>query len=316
VGTPAIRLLDSSLGVSPRFYAGLVNAGDCTITSDLSREERDLLLQRLSGYGVEATGGGLLSPNLDISVAVESPTGEVVGGTSVSSRLSVMFPEVLWVADDHRGLGLGEAVVREAERQAREAGCGASQTWTFSFQAPGFYEKIGYQRIGFFDGYPGRITECILAKPFEDSEEQATPLPRGYQLIRHATPEHMEPVLTGFHEFCVAQVGDAMEGIAIDLALRLGDGTLVGGLHAWTTLQVMVPGRVWVEPELRGCGHGSRFLENAERVAREHGCISVQTAAFDFQSPGFFWRNGYENYGQSSAYPAPFREHYLIKRLT
>jgi ribosomal protein S18 acetylase RimI-like enzyme len=227
-----------------------------------------------------------------------------------------MFLEVLWVADDHRGLGLGEAVVREAERQAREAGCGASQVWTFSFQAPGFYEKLGYQRIGLFDGYPDRITEHVLMKRFDGSEEQAVPLPGGYRLIRHATPRQMQPVLTGFHEFCVAQVGDAMKGIAIDLALRSGDGTLVGGLHAWTTLQVVVPECVWVEPELRGCGHGSRLLEEAERAAREHGCISVQTAAFDFQSPGFFWRNGYEDYGRSSAYPAPFREHYLIKRLT
>ena len=56
-----------------------------------------------------------------------------------------MFIRILWVSEALRGQGFGQRLVEMAERRATERGCRHVFLDTFSFQAPGFYEKLGYQ---------------------------------------------------------------------------------------------------------------------------------------------------------------------------
>jgi GNAT superfamily N-acetyltransferase len=287
----------------------------------MTSEELAAIQERLDRHNMAETGGRSDDPGVAFNVTVANPDGAVVGGINVSTKLNVMFLEVFWVDDAFRDRGLGGRILLEAERIGRDAGCIASQTWTFSFQAPGFYEKLGYKPIGVFDGYPNGITEHILMKRLVAEPKNAAadpaPTPDGFTVVGNATREAMQPVNSGFHDFCVAQVGDEMEnpGIKVHLALRDTNGEVVGGLFAWTTLRIVVPEVLWVDPAFRGAGWGRALLSEAEQIARSHGCISSQTGAFSFQSPGFFHGLGYRLYGESDAYPAPFREHYFMKTL-
>lgn len=53
--------------------------------------------------------------------------------------------DLMWVDPTYRGTGLGRAVLSSVEDQARSLGCRWAKLNTWEFQAPGFYERCGYQ---------------------------------------------------------------------------------------------------------------------------------------------------------------------------
>lgn len=70
----------------------------------------------------------------------------------------------LWVRADLRGLGYGTQLLKRAEREARDRGCGLVTLSTFDFQAPRFYRRHGYQEFGTLDGYPVGHTKHFFKK--------------------------------------------------------------------------------------------------------------------------------------------------------
>jgi ribosomal protein S18 acetylase RimI-like enzyme len=68
------------------------------------------------------------------------------------------------VRDDHRGHGLGTQLVGAAETEAAQRGCGVVRVDSHTFQAPGFYDKLGYERIGFAPDTPTGHGEVFFLK--------------------------------------------------------------------------------------------------------------------------------------------------------
>ena len=66
--------------------------------------------------------------------------------------------------DSLRGHSYGSMLMDEAERIARERGCAGSWLTTFTFQARGFYEKLGYELFGELDKSPGENVRLFLRK--------------------------------------------------------------------------------------------------------------------------------------------------------
>ena len=62
--------------------------------------------------------------------------------------------QVLWVSDDLRGQGIGRRLMETAEQEALSRGCKYVFVDTFSFQAPEFYRKLGYQKVFALTEYP------------------------------------------------------------------------------------------------------------------------------------------------------------------
>ena len=74
--------------------------------------------------------------------------GHVVGGVVGESFWNAIHIEMLWVADEQRGRGYGKRLLEAAEIEARARGGEVVYLNTFSFQAPMFYERLGYKKFG------------------------------------------------------------------------------------------------------------------------------------------------------------------------
>lgn len=80
--------------------------------------------------------------------------GKLLGGLILQSYWRETYVELLWLSERARRGGTGSKLIREAERRARRRGSILIHLNTFSFQAPGFYEKHGYRRFGGMAGSP------------------------------------------------------------------------------------------------------------------------------------------------------------------
>ena len=79
----------------------------------------------------------------------------VVAGLGGETYCGWLFIRYLWVSDALRGRGIGRELMGGAEVRALERGCHSAWVDTFSFQAPGFYRKLGYEVFGELDYPPG-----------------------------------------------------------------------------------------------------------------------------------------------------------------
>jgi ribosomal protein S18 acetylase RimI-like enzyme len=68
------------------------------------------------------------------------------------------------VPEAQRGAGIGRELMRRAEAEAVERGCLGAWLDTFSFQAPGFYERLGYSIFGRIDDYPPGHSRFFMRK--------------------------------------------------------------------------------------------------------------------------------------------------------
>ena len=87
-------------------------------------------------------------------LAVRDGKKRLLGGLILQSYWRESYIELLWLSAPARGAGLGSKLIKEAERRARQRGSRLIHLNTFSFQAPGFYEKQGYRRFGGMSGSP------------------------------------------------------------------------------------------------------------------------------------------------------------------
>lgn len=75
-------------------------------------------------------------------------------------------------------------------------------------------------------------------------------------------------------------------------------GRLEGGLAGTSGRGLLHIDLLWVRPERRGDGIGSKLLRLAEAEARARGCTGVWLNTFDFQARAFYERHGYSAFGE------------------
>lgn len=73
--------------------------------------------------------------------------GETVAGVTAWSMGPDLHVDMLAVVEGHRREGLGSALLARAEEAGRAAGCTTASVDTFSFQAPDFYPRHGYEVV-------------------------------------------------------------------------------------------------------------------------------------------------------------------------
>lgn len=114
-------------------------------------EDREAILAPLRAYNVAQAGDGQAQP---LALLIRDDQSEVVGGLYGRFFYQWLFIELLSVPEQARGQGVGSTLMRMAEDLAREKACVGIWLDTFDFQAPGFYEKLGYSELGQIVDYP------------------------------------------------------------------------------------------------------------------------------------------------------------------
>ncbi|MFC7051614.1 GNAT family N-acetyltransferase [Hansschlegelia quercus] len=127
---------------------------------------QDAVSDGLSRYNVAQVGPDPSSP--PVWIVARDAEGAVIGGLQGVVLWTWFFVVCLWVDDAARGAGLGSTLLRTAERAAADRGCRNAYLNTFSFQAPDFYRRQGYEVFGKLEGFPGDNSQFWMRKRLAD----------------------------------------------------------------------------------------------------------------------------------------------------
>jgi ribosomal protein S18 acetylase RimI-like enzyme len=130
-----------------------VGAGDGDLSARLSKE--------LTAFNVAATGADDEAP---LSVQVTDAAGDLVGGLTGWTWGGGGGISMLWVRADRRHEGWGSRLIQAAEDEARRRGCTRMIVASFTFQAPDFYRRHGYEETGRAEGFPGGHADVHFLK--------------------------------------------------------------------------------------------------------------------------------------------------------
>jgi GNAT superfamily N-acetyltransferase len=132
-----------------------------TVPENALPEHRDAVAAPLRAYNLAQAG----DPQVQlVAILLENDAGTADGGLWGRIAFGWLFVELLGLPDAARGQGWGRKLMQRAEVIAREAGCTGIWLDTFDFQAPGFYEKLGFVQFGAIADYPPGHTRYFYQK--------------------------------------------------------------------------------------------------------------------------------------------------------
>ena len=101
---------------------------------------------------------------------VRNEQQEIVAGISGWTWAHACEIRDLWVHASLRGQGYGERLLAAAEQEARLRGCKVILLASYSFQAPAFYQKHGYELAWQLNDFPPGHQYCYLVKRFAEAK--------------------------------------------------------------------------------------------------------------------------------------------------
>jgi ribosomal protein S18 acetylase RimI-like enzyme len=100
-----------------------------------------------------------------LSVFARRADDEVIGGAVGRTWGDCCELQELWVAPELRNQGLASTLLGHFEKLASQRGCRLLYLYTFSFQAPGFYRKHGYEVAFCLRGFSQGVEKYMMQKP-------------------------------------------------------------------------------------------------------------------------------------------------------
>ncbi|MCX5398932.1 GNAT family N-acetyltransferase [Streptomyces sp. NBC_00102] len=135
---------------------------DWVLTDAPTPEDVAAISDALERFNIEHTG---IADRRPLAVLVRDPeTRQVVGGLTGRTSLGLFFLDLFYLPPRLRGSGLGTEILRQAEDEARARGCRTAVLYTITFQAPGFYQKNGWKRLGEVPCDPPGTSRVFMTK--------------------------------------------------------------------------------------------------------------------------------------------------------
>jgi ribosomal protein S18 acetylase RimI-like enzyme len=127
-----------------------------------SPDERDeaFVIAQTQAYNAAFTKADVRS----LCIFIRDDEERLIGGLTAKTYWEYLEIRFLWVHEDHRDRGLASDLMVTAETEAARRGCKHAFLDTLSFQALGFYKKLGYSEFGRLSGFSGLHERHFLRK--------------------------------------------------------------------------------------------------------------------------------------------------------
>lgn len=226
----------------------------------------------------------------------------IIGGCvmSIDTSKQAEFAR-LWVDERYRRQGMASALIRAAERAAREKGCHTViNDYSFDFQASRqLFEKHGYWLIGVAKDWPRGYDHYVLIKRFNGCSEGydcPKPLDAAAFKIGSGSEEDGEIIADKLEEYNTSFAPRSHPYLPLEKKVVDDQGNIIGGCIAgvsgWDTLHVDT---IWVDEPYRNRGIGSFLLSEIEREAKAKGAYIARADAMALQA-SFLKKHGYGVY--------------------
>lgn len=138
-----------------------------TLTDAPGDQAQAVIREGLADYNLTQAGYRDARP---LAVLISDPeTREVIGGLLGRTSMGLLFIDLFFLPESLRQQGIGSRVIRTAEQEAIRRGCSRVILLTVTFQAPGFYERQGYQVLGRIECDPPGHTRICMTKKLKPS---------------------------------------------------------------------------------------------------------------------------------------------------
>lgn len=107
-----------------------------------------------------------------LAILIRDNNKQVVGGLFGWTYYNWLEVKYLWIKDELRGKGYGSKLILAAEKEAIQRGCNSAFLDTFSFQAPNFYQKLGYSIFAVLEDFPSQHQRYFLKKSLTEVPQQ------------------------------------------------------------------------------------------------------------------------------------------------
>ena len=143
-----------------------MRASDFVIETDPSPEQVQYLEDRIYEFN---SGVTRITDGEGLAIFVRDDEERIVAGICGHTWGGYCEIRQFWVEESRRGRGLGTELLGAAEQEARRRGCGQIFLATFSFQAPAFYAKHGFEALATVDDYPRGHRNLLLRKRLREA---------------------------------------------------------------------------------------------------------------------------------------------------
>jgi len=128
-----------------------MDIGHLTVETDPAFEDIRFLEARLYEYNVQQTG---VDDGQWLAIFVRDDQQTIRAGVEGWTWCGSCYLRTVWVHQDFRGQGVGTQLLQAAEQEARARGCQQIVLGSFSFQAPGFYQRVGFEVVAILEDQP------------------------------------------------------------------------------------------------------------------------------------------------------------------
>ena len=135
----------------------------CQPTVDDVQYLEDRLYEHNSG----ATG---ISDGQLLAFLSRDESGRIIGGICGNTWGGGCEIRQFWVEESQRRRGFGTRLLRAAEQETRRRGCTQMLLMTFSFQAPAFYARIGFEVVATIADHPRGHRNFLMRKRLERAD--------------------------------------------------------------------------------------------------------------------------------------------------
>ncbi|WP_445736566.1 GNAT family N-acetyltransferase [Mariniflexile sp.] len=137
------------------------------VTDKIDQESYDKIVQLLVEYNSSKTQQFGNEINKPIEIIARNEMNEIVGGLYGRSLWGTLEIKTFVVKTENRNEGIGRKLINDAEKKAKNRNCRFISLDTFSFQAPEFYEKLGFKKIGTETDFPKGFEKYYYRKKLD-----------------------------------------------------------------------------------------------------------------------------------------------------